>query len=234
MKPIKKLTGVITDVTDLSATAREVTVTLSEPLDFSAGSFMNVFIKSDDTVLRRAFSIASSETDTKQISFAIRHDPTGAVSPRFWQPTIIGSTVELMGPLGLNTAEKMLRARIFLFGFGIGAGVIKALADHFVRRGNVTALTIMTGSRTVEEILYADYFAALAARYSFVSVVPVVSQQNSDNTYKHGYLQDHVHDYTFDNSMVYVCGQEHACNELVATIKAQQPTDCHFFVEGFH
>ena len=46
MKPIKKFSGIITAVTDLSPTAREVTIQPSEPIDFVAGSFVNVFISS--------------------------------------------------------------------------------------------------------------------------------------------------------------------------------------------
>jgi ferredoxin-NADP reductase len=47
MKTIKRLTGVITKYKDLSPTAREITLKLSEPIDFTAGSFVNVFLEKE-------------------------------------------------------------------------------------------------------------------------------------------------------------------------------------------
>jgi aquacobalamin reductase/NAD(P)H-flavin reductase len=234
MKPIKKLTGTITAVTDLSQTAREITITPSEPIDFIAGSFMNMFIEKDGEKLRRAFSIASSDTKGDQISLAIRLTPTGAVTPLFWTTDIVGTEVDLMGPMGLNTADKMAQPNVFLFGFGIGAGVVKSLADHFANKNTTKSLTIITGSRNDTEVVYETYFDILAATHPNVQVTYVVSTASANPKYKTGYIQHHLAAYNFDNSDVYVCGQEKACDDLVNTVKQHNPSNCHFFVEGFH
>lgn len=234
MKPIKKLTGLITVVTDLSSTARDVTIKLSEPMDFIAGSFVNLFIEKAGVKLRRAFSIASSDKNRNEITLAIRLNPAGAVTPLFWQPDIVGTNIELMGPLGLNTADKMTKDKVFLFGFGIGAGVVKSLADHFVEKENIKSLVIMTGSRSVDEVLYENYFDSVAKEHPHVSIKYVTAKESSSAKYLVGYIQHHLVNYNFDNSDVYVCGQVVACDGLVATVKQQSPSNCTFLVEGFH
>lgn len=233
MFPIKKIAATITAVTDLSLTARAVTLTLSEPMAFSAGSFVNVFIPVHGAQERRAFSISSSETVADQITISIRLNPKGTVSPIFWQTDIVGTKIEVMGPLGLNTASRMSGNKVFLFGFGVGAGVVKSLADHFVHTPAATALTIITGNRSAEEILHQDYFDSLA-NYPNITVTYVVSQSLPGSTYKVGYIQDHIDALDFSKSLVYVCGQEIACQTVVEKIKNKQPEHCQFFIEGFH
>ncbi len=232
MFPIKKIKATIITTRDLSATAKEVTFTLSEPMPFSAGSFVNVFFNHEGTVLRRAFSISSSDEKFNTINISVRLSPQGAVTPLFWRADIINKEVELMGPLGLNTADKMKSNRIFLFGFGVGAGVVKSLAEHFATRDNVTELTIMTGNRADDEILHKDFFDELSNTHKKIKIGYVVSDPNSP--YLKGFIQENIQNLDFNQADVYVCGQEIACNTLVDTIKKLQSSDCNFYIEGFH
>lgn len=233
--PITKIAGTITRVRDLTPTARDVTVTLDASMTSIAGSFVNLFIKNGTRTLRRAFSISSASPDEREITLTIRLCPEGAVSPLFWQPDVLGTRVELMGPLGLNTTDKLHRPNIFLFAFGIGAGVVKALAETLIGRSDLAALTIMTGSRNAEDIVHKDFFDALAGRDARVQVAYVVSTPRAANSlYPHGYIQHHLTGLHFDDADVYVCGQEEACQQLVEAIQHTAPHNCDYFIEGFH
>lgn len=234
MKPIRNLTGIITKVQDLTPTARDVTIELSEPLDFVAGSFVNVFVPINGKMERRAFSISSSEGGQNSIILSIRLDQSGLVSPLFWEPDCIGRELSLMGPLGLNTADKMQSDTLYLFGFGIGAGVVKSLAEHMIRRKGMKKLVIVTGNRGDDEIVHHEYFDDLADTRRDVSVEYIVSKPASDSVYKQGYIQDHLDGYDFTNADIYICGQKVACDALTERIEATKPTNCHFFVEDFH
>jgi len=231
---IKKIPATITAVRDLSETAREVELTLSEPLEFLAGCFVNVFVPHEEKVSRRAYSISSSDKDSNMFTLTIRRSLNGEVSPLFWREDIVGTEVEVMGPLGLNTADKMLNHKVFLFGFGVGAGVVKSLAEHFVGDDNVTELVVMTGSRTDAEVIYQDWFDALADKYPKLKVTYVVTDPTENSPYPKGFIQDHITQYDFNQADVYVCGQEVACNGLQEKVKSFQPVDCKFFVEAFH
>lgn len=233
MSNIKKIPGVINHLTDLTPTARAITIKLDEPLSFKAGSFVNLFIEHEGTIQRRAFSLSSPEGESFEVELSIRLNPKGTISPLFWDNNILGKKVEVMGPLGLNTADKMLNKNIFLFGFGIGAGVVKSLASHFTAKTDLAKLTIMTGNRSDTDVVHLDFFTELE-KDARVTIKHVVSNPTEANTYAVGYIQNHISDLDFNHSDVYVCGQEVACQGLIDEVKKKSPVDCNFFVEGFH
>lgn len=231
---ILKLKGTIAAVTDLSPTAREYTLTLSEPMPFVAGAFVNFFFEHEGEKIRRAFSMSSSDTDHNQIALSIRLSADGQLTPIMWGQDLVGTEVDLMGPMGLNTADKFTHPHIVLVGYGVGAGVVKSLADHLVHREDVRTLTIFTGNRSVDEILHKDFFDELAAKHDKVKVTYVVSDKDAEGQYPVGYVQDHLVGLNFDNTDVYTCGQKVACESLVETVESTKPTNCTFLVEDFH
>lgn len=230
---IFKTTATITSAIDLSPTAREITLELTEPIEFIAGALINVFMMIDGSSVRRAYSISSADTTHKTITITVRNTNSGMMSPRFWDTEIVGTTLDIMGPLGLNTADKIVSNKVYLFGFGIGAGVIKSLAEHLAYRQNIESLVIMTGSRTENEIIYHDYFSDLAKQFSHIQFVPVVSQ-GATNEHVSGYIQNHISRYDFNGADVYICGAEAHCTELADTIRVTDPMNCNFLIEGFH
>lgn len=231
MAHIKQLTGTITSVRDLSPTAREYTITPSEPLPFTAGAFVNLFVENEGKIIRRAFSMSSNDKNSNTFTLSIRLSRDGELTPILWNKDFTGETVRLMGPLGLNTADKMHSRKVFLFGFGVGAGVVKSLAEHMRHRSDIESITIMTGNRNIEEILHKDYFEQIADKK--VAVTYVVSDKNQ-NKYPTGYIQEHIAGFDFSNTDVYMCGQSTACNALESAIKTTDPKNCNFFVEDFH
>lgn len=231
---IKKFTGIITNIINLSKTAKEVHIKLSEPMDFIPGSFVNIFMDIDGEKVRRAYSIASCSNDCMSIALAIRLSPTGIMTKIFWNKDMCGQIVELMGPLGLNTVDKMKHRKVYLFAFGIGAGVVKSMAHYFSDNNNSDELIIMTGSRTEEEIIYKDYFNKLAHDFDNIKTIYVVSGDRQDLKIPKGYIQNHISEYDFNNSDIYACGQEKACEDLVYKIKSMDPKNCNFFIEAFH
>ena len=231
---IKKIFGTITNIKDLTKTSKEVEITLDESISFVAGSFVNLFLDIDGEKVRRAYSISSSDKEQKTITVAIRLSPEGKLTPIFWRKNLAGEKVEIMGPLGLNTADKMKHKKVYLFAYGVGAGVVKSLADYFCVEDRITDLIIMTGSRFEDEIIYKAYFDRLAEVYSKVKISHIVSKPQGNSSYKKGYIQDYIGDLDFNNSDVYACGQESACAALVEKIKILNPKDCSFFVEAFH
>ena len=230
-----KVKGIITHTKDLSPTSREVAIALSQPIDFEAGAFMNLFIKVGDTTERRAYSISSSPKDKDVITFSIRNKIGGKVSPLFWNDDIIGTEVDMMGPLGLNTLDKMKKDRVLLFGYGIGVSVIKGIYHGLEDREDVKEISVMTGSRTKDEVVYKDFFDNAMKKDSRLNVSYVLSKpDDSSDTYLHGYIQGNVSHIDFNNADIYICGQGDACNALEQTIREMNPGNSEFFIEDFH
>jgi len=231
---IKKFKGEIIKVIDLSKTAKEIEIKLSEPTDFLPGSFVNLFIDINGETIRRAYSISSSSLSHNTLKLSIRLSLTGVMTQFLWSDNLIGKEVTLMGPLGLNTVDKMKHDKIYLFAFGIGVGVVKSIADYFVNIKKVKNLTIYTGSRSENEIIYKEYFDKLSQDFDNVVVKYIVSSPIEGSTILKGYIQDYIDNLDFNNADIYVCGQEKACNDLIKKINSINPKDCNFYIEGFH
>jgi ring-1,2-phenylacetyl-CoA epoxidase subunit PaaE len=231
---IKRITGKIIKIIDLSKTAKEISIKLSEPLEFIPGSFVNIFFDINGEKVRRAYSISSSYNDHENITLSIRLSPTGTVTPIFWGKDMTGENIDIMGPLGLNTVDKMNANKIYLFAFGIGIGVVKSITDYYINSNKIENLTIISGSRNIDEILYNEYFKKISDSNKNVSFSNVVSNGTSESEVRVGYIQDFVGDFDFNNSDIYVCGQEKACNDLVKKINSLGYTNYNFFIEGFH
>jgi len=58
--------------------------------------------------------------------------------------------------------------------------------------------------------------------------------KNSNSEYLSGYIQDNIEQYDFNNSDIYICGQEKACNQLQEKILEKKTINYKFFIEGFH
>lgn len=228
---IKRIDARITSVVDLSRSAREVTLALPESIHFTPGAFVNVFMNREGKRERRAYSISSSDTEQEQIALTIRKGSVGGMSERFWEPDIQNIPISIMGPLGLNTIEKITNSRVFLFGFGIGVSVIKGLVEALLARPDLTELTIVTGSRTEEEILYKHFFESF--HDPRLTVRFVVSRPIDPQYPYRGYIQDHIADFDFSHATVYLCGQGSACTALQAGINALNPKEVEFLIESF-
>ncbi len=228
---IKKLPARISRIVDLSRSAREVTITLPEPIAFAPGAFVNVFMDREGTRERRAYSISSSALQQERIALTIRKGSIGGMSERFWEPDIRTTPLSVMGPLGLNTIDRITKSRVFLFGFGIGVSVVKGLAEALLARSDLAELTIVTGSRTEDDILYKQFFDSL--HDPRLTIRFVVSRPTNPQYRYGGYIQDHVADFDFSHATAYLCGQGSACAALRETIEESNPTDIQFLVESF-
>ncbi len=228
---IKRMDARIADVADLSTSAREVTLQLPEPIGFSPGAFVNVFLEREGKKERRAYSISSSARAQDRIALTIRKGSPGGMSERFWEPSIERVPLSIMGPLGLNTIECITKPRVFLFGFGIGVSVVKGLVEDLLARSWLTELTIVTGSRTEEEVLYREFFDSLNDTRLHTRFV-ISRPKYLDYPYR-GYIQDHVADLRFDGASVYLCGQGSACTTLRAVIENSGAEGVEFLVESF-
>ncbi len=228
---ISMMKGMITGIRDLSPTAREITITPERPFRFIPGMFVNIFMKDGSATVRRAYSI-SSDSGEKEFTIAARLLPDGAMSPRFWQPDIVRTPIEVMGPLGVHTTDSMKAPTAHLFAFGIGAGVIKAVAERLLKRADLIRLVIVTGNRSHEDMPYGDEFTKLAVHDSRVTVRHVFSRPEVPYAFT-GYVQNHISDFDVTDSDVYICGPTRACESVSEYFKSTSMLPATLQVEAF-
>ncbi len=231
---IRQMKATVREAIDISPTAREVRLSLPEPLSFMPGAFVNVFVTREGKRERRAYSISSDYRNQKEIALSIRRgaSPT-SLSPVFWEKGVEDLEVSIMGPLGLNTAEKINHSKVYLFGFGIGVSVIKSLAQYLLDQEDIEEVIVVLGSRSETEILYKDFFELLQEQDVRLKLRFVLSRPEDAAYPYQGYVQDHIEDYDFNDSTVYLCGQGDACVTLRAKIEAKHPENVQFLIESF-
>lgn len=230
---IKSLKAKVIGVETISPTAKEVRLALPVDLEFIPGAFVNVFAEINGKKERRAYSISSSSENQREVALSIRILPTGKLSPIFLEKDIVGKELQIMGPLGLNTADKIKSKRIFLIGYGIGISPIKSLAHHFAEAEDTKELSILTGSRSREEVIYDEFFKQVTKLKNGI-YRPVISDMADKDWPRKGFVQDHIDDIDFSNSAVYICGQGEACRSAEAKIREKNPDNCEILVEDFH
>ncbi len=225
--------AVITDIRELSPTACEVHLRLPEPLYFLPGAFVNTFLTVDGKKMRRAYSISSSPSNQEEISLSIRKGSPDGMSALFFDESVKSLPLEIMGPLGRNTIDHIQHPKVFLFGFGIGASVVKGMLHGLLDDSRVQSVMVVTGSRTEEEILYKDFFESVVEQDSRVQTRFVVSRpQDSDYPYS-GYIQSHIADFDFKDASVYICGTGNMCEELRIQIENLTENPPQFLIEAF-
>ncbi len=231
---IKQMTATVRSARDLSPSAREVTLTLPNALEFTPGAFVNLFVTRDGKRERRAYSVSSDYKNQKEITLSIRRNDTPqSLSPVFWQKNLDALPVSVMGPLGLNTADKIEHSKVYLFGFGIGVSVIKSLAQYLLDQEDIEQVIVLVGSRTEKEALYKEFFELLAEQDVRLSFRSVLSRPEQEGYPYVGYLQDHIGDYDFNDSTVYLCGAGAHCLALRDAIEATHPKNVQFLIESF-
>ena len=73
------------NIIDLSSSAKEIKISLNEPMDFLPGNFVNVFFDINGEKLRRAYSISSSLNDKNNITLSVRLSLDGVVTNYIWK-----------------------------------------------------------------------------------------------------------------------------------------------------
>ena len=224
---IQKFTTKIIKIEDLSENAREVTFSLPKEIDefsFLPGQFMNFFVDVGGKKERRAYSLCSSVDSVKSISFCIRKGGIGGVSEAFWNKDVKEKTFDLMGPIGLNTVDKLEHNKIFLLAMGVGISPVKSIADYLVKNTD-KKVKLYFGNKNEEQILYKKYFNELALEYENFSVEYVLSDPEDKSYEKIGFVQDFITKENFENSSVYMCGipaMAKSCREVIENTGAKK------------
>ncbi|MDQ5883386.1 MAG: ring,2-phenylacetyl-CoA epoxidase subunit PaaE [Patescibacteria group bacterium] len=221
----------IKKVKDLSPTARELTIFPETKIEFIPGMFVNIFMENNGKTIRRAYSISSNPKEKDTFSVTARFLKDGEMSPLFWQDDILGREIKVMGPLGINTSDKITKDKVFLFAFGAGVSVIKSILSDLLNKGK--DICIVTGNMNEDEILYKDYFDEISKNEAHISVRYVLSKPK-DEKYKYkGYIQDFINDFSFNNSDIYICGPGKACDSLKEKIEFVKPKNYQIITESF-
>lgn len=160
----------------------EVELELDRPIRYVAGQFGLFYFPG--IVGGRAFSFAAPSTaESRRIVLVVKRKPDGPATTRLFAPDLIGSRVEMFGPLGHTTFEPQRDGHLLCVVGGSGVSLALAIigaavaADHFrAHRG-----TLIIGMRRAGELTSLAPFVEMAkASHGGLRVVVALSDNFGD------------------------------------------------------
>jgi ferredoxin-NADP reductase len=175
-------TGTVVGLHDETATARTLTLTVSDWPGHVAGQHVDVRLSAPDGYSAvRSYSIASAPTSNGRIEISVERLPNGEVSPYLTREVAVGDDLELRGPIGGWFVWRSDQTEpIQLVAGGSGIVPLMAMIRSRASAGGGTApFRLLYSVREPEAVFYRDELRALSDRdhsvmvtYAYTRVAP--------------------------------------------------------------
>lgn len=147
---------------------------------FSAGQYLVIAVNVGGKLYCRPYSIASSPRDTLagEIRLSIKRVEGGIVSGYLLDNLKAGDEIIASAPLGTFTYEPLRDAK-HIVGIAGGSGItpFRSLAKAICEGDEDCSLTLLYGSRTMKDAVFAEEFAQMAAENERIQIVHVLSEE---------------------------------------------------------
>ncbi len=211
---------VVDHIDVLSYNVRCFRLRLVQPkqLSFEAGQFVIAHVptkglpastrasKTGESILKRAYSIASPPHEEGVVEMCLQHVDGGAASTFFWQLKE-GSSVTISGPHGRFVFKQPLDYEPIFMATGTGVAPLRSMIQHLFHVNFTAPVRLFFGCRYEHTILFEAEFRALASLRHNFQYIPIVSRPKEWNG-EVGHVQEvfHRHMTDFSNKEIYICG----------------------------
>ena len=176
---------------------------------FRAGQYVSVKLKIGGAVTARPYTLAASPARALEGEYRItvKKAQDGFASEYILNNWQVGTEVTLSGPEGPFSYEP-LRDEKEVVGLAGGSGItpFMAMACAILDGTEDFSLTLLYGSRTRADILYAEELAEICAATDKVKVIHVLSEEKAEG-FEHGFLSaELIQKYAPRDYTLYICG----------------------------
>ena len=176
---------------------------------FRAGQYVSVKLQVGNAVTARPYTLAGAPLRALEGEYEItvKKSADGFVSDYILENWEVGTEVTLSGPEGPFSYEPM-RDESEVVGLAGGSGItpFMAMARAIADGTEDFRLTLLYGSRTRADILYADELAQICAATDKLKVVHVLSEETAEG-FEHGFLSaELIRKYAPRDYTLYICG----------------------------
>ena len=175
-------------------------------LQYKAGQFMFVKIKSGDEEMRKHFTISSSPTEKDHIEFSKKL--TGSEFSNALEALEIGDWAMIDAPYGRFTFEGEYE-KIGMLSGGIGITPLRSICKYCTDMQLDTEIALLYGNMTERDIVFRKELREMQKRNRNLKVVFTLDQPSEDWTGYTGYItvqmiKKEVPDYM--ERVFYICG----------------------------
>lgn len=179
--PPKNRAGIVVERRELTSRFYELRLRIDGAPDFTFVAGQSMVVTLDDTrgerprKARRSYSMSNPPSDLGHVEFCIERIPGGLASNALGA-LAPGERVALKGPYGRFSIDLASPREILLIATGTGIGPFKSMIEDLFARGSRRRVRLWFGLRFVEDLIYADRLAALAADHANFEPVITLSR----------------------------------------------------------
>lgn len=180
---------------------------------FRAGQYLSLKLPMGESFVTRSYSLCSSPKDALKgrAAITVRSNPGGFVADKLLAALKVGDEITTSDPQGFFYYEDLRDAKTVI-GLAGGSGITPFLSMAYAIRDGVEDfnLTLLFGSRDVENILFKEELDKIAAECPKFKVVHVLSESDEEG-YEHGFITaDMIKKYApqGEEFSVFLCGPE--------------------------
>jgi toluene monooxygenase electron transfer component len=179
--------GQVEAVRRLTQDVIEFTLLLSAPMRFSAGQFVTV--QHPGLAGRRAYSMVNFGGAGDRLVFVVKRKPTGRFSDLLFDTDLLGTRLDVFGPLGRATFQPEDACDLICVAGGSGIAGMMAILEHAssVRYFERHRGRVFFGVRTLADAFYVEQLAAHAelARDRLEIVIALSHELNTPLVHAH-------------------------------------------------
>lgn len=217
---LRDFVATVTEVRDIAAGTRRVLLLTDDPLEFSAGQYVELTVPG--TSMRRQYSLANPPSESKLLELHVRYQPGGVASEWIFGGIEVGDRVDVTGPLGDFTFDTDSAGPMALLGGGTGIAPLKGIVRQALSADPAREILLYHGVRTCADVYDADFFRELEERHPGFRYVTCVSRENGGD--REGYVTDaFVEDVASAKEFTgYICGSEAFVDASVKSFKRRR------------
>ena len=174
--------GIVKQIEQVTPNTRRfwVEVPEVEVFSFKAGQFVTLDLPIHEQRNRRwrSYSIASMPDDSNVIELVVVHVEGGLASQYIFNEIKVGSVFTLRGPQGVFVLPERVEKDLYLICTGTGIAPFRSML-HYINYHQIPhkEISLIFGTRTREDLLYADEMKALERMVPAFSYYPTLSRE---------------------------------------------------------
>ncbi|MEM9839356.1 MAG: FAD-binding oxidoreductase [Pseudomonadota bacterium] len=143
---------------------------------FTGGQYLDISVELGGQLVRRSYSISSSDQVRQYIDITVKREPHGMMSGYLFDEVGAGMRLNVRGPLGQFTAEEARYERLVLIGAGVGVTPLMSIIRSLRDAESTRSVTALFGFRNADYGLFTDELALLSAQSDWLDLTTAWSR----------------------------------------------------------
>jgi len=205
---IKEFKSKILETINLTSDVKSIKIKRPKDFEFKAGQYISISFSTENSKLRKPYSIASSPSEKEFLEICIKRISKGPAS-NFLCDLSKGDKIEFLGPIGNFMVKRDFKQKDLIFiSTGTGIGPFKSMIPYLLENNFKNKIILIKGFRYEKGILYDKKFQELKENHQNFEFHNILSKPKDKNFENIGHVQDFLDKFIPKEFQghVYLCG----------------------------